>query len=192
MSTTAASASRIAVLAAATAFTACGWGRDPEPAPLRPATVDERKGTYRGVGIGTTRADARRELGRVESGPTDPLAPIGVDADEVGVPPSPRDPGGPDGIAIWRFERAVMAAGGGRAWLLSIAADDAVTAERVGVGSTLDDVRAAYRGMDCGTVNENTEYPQFVYCTVRVAPERYLFFAYDPVRSITMSTEPLL
>ena len=192
MSTTAASAARIAVIAAATAFTACGWGRDPEPAPPRPATVDERQGTYRGVGIGTTRADAKRELGHVESGPTDPLAPLGVDADEVGVPPSPRDPGGPDGIAIWRFERAVMAAGGGRAWLLSIAADDAVTAERVGVGTTLAEVRVAYRGMDCGTVNEGTEYPQFEYCTVRVAPERYLFFAHDPVRSITMSTEPLL
>ena len=37
-----------------------------------------------------------------------------------------------------------MAAGRGRAWLLTVAAEDAVTVAGVGVGSELADVRAAY------------------------------------------------
>jgi hypothetical protein len=147
--------------------------------------------TYRGVGIGSTRDEARRELGRPQSGATDPLAPIATDGLDVGVPPSPHDPRPSRGIAIWRFEDVVMAAGRGRAWLVTVIAEDAVTREGVGVGSALDDVRAAYPDADCDKANEGTEYTQFEYCTLRVAPERYLWFAYDPVRSVTMSREPL-
>jgi hypothetical protein len=84
-----------------------------------------------------------------------------------------------------------MAAGRDRAWLVTVAPEDAMTSEGVGVGSELDDVRAAYPGAECGTENEGTEYTQFKYCTLRVAPERYLWFGYDPVRSMTMSRRPL-
>jgi hypothetical protein len=166
-----------------------GCGSDPAPHP--PVTVDEQAGTYRGVGIGSTRAEARRELGRVAGRPTDPLAPIGADALETGIPPSPRDPRPSPGIAFWRFDDVVMAAGAGRAWLLAVTKQDAVTRAGVGVGNDLDEVRAAYPDAECGTANEGTEYTQFDYCTLRVAPRRYLWFGYDPVRSITMSREPL-
>ena len=125
----------------------------------------------------------------MESG--DPLAPVGVDGEDVGVPPSPRDPPDSGGIAIWRFEDAVLAAGSDGAWLVTVTAEDAMTGEGVGVGSGLDDMRSAYPGAECDTANKGTEYPQFEFCTVRVAPERYLWLAYDPVRSVTMSREPL-
>ena len=127
----------------------------------------------------------------MESGPTDPLAPIGADGLEVGVPPAPQDPRPYSGIAIWRFQDAVMAAARDRAWLVTVVAEDAVTGKGVGVGSELDDVRTAYPDAECDTANQGTEYTQFEYCTQRVAPERYLWFAYDPVRSVTMSREPL-
>jgi hypothetical protein len=162
-----------------------GCGSEPE----RTATIDELAGTYRGVGIGSTRNEAERALGRPESGATDPLAPIDDDPVEIGIPPAPQDPG--TGIAIWRFEHVAMAAGRGRAWLVSVAVKDAVTREGVGVGSDLDDVRAAYPAAECGTANAGTEYTPFDYCTLRVAPRRYLWFGYDPIRSITMSREPL-
>ncbi len=183
-----------AALIAAAALAGCGSDQDAPAAELAsrgPATVDEGAGTYRGVGLGSTRDEARRELGRLESGATDPLAPIGTDPVDVGVPPSPQEPRDSGGIAIWRFEDAVMAAGRGRAWLVTVAADDAITGEGVGVGSELDDVRAAYPDAECDTANEGTEYTQFEYCTLRVASERYLWFAYDPVRSVTVSREPL-
>lgn len=176
-----------AALIAAAALAGCGSDQDSP----RPATVDERAGTYRGVGIDSTRDEAQRELGRLESGATDPLAPIGTYGAKLGVPPSPQHPRDSGGIAIWRFEDTAMAAGRGRAWLVLVAAEDAVTGDGVGVGSELDDVRAAYPGAECDTANEGTEYTQFEYCTLRVAPERYLWFAYDPVRSVTMSREPL-
>ncbi|HWM08762.1 MAG TPA: hypothetical protein VNO82_05445 [Solirubrobacteraceae bacterium] len=189
------SAERVAAaLIAAAALVGCGSEADTpasEPAPRGPATVDEQAGTYRGVGIGSTREEARRELGRVESGPTDPLTPIGTDALEVGVPPAPRDPRDAGGIAIWRFEDAVMAAGRGRAWLVAAAADDAVTTKGVGVGSALGDIRAAYPDAECATANAGGEYVKFEFCTLRVAPDRYLYFGYDPVRSVTMSRMPL-
>jgi len=174
--------------------TLAGCGSEPEPTATAtasgPATVDERAGTYRGVGIGSTKQQARRELGRAESGPTDPLAPIGTDPADVGVPPAPQDPS-KGGIAIWRFEDAVMAASESRAWLLTVTTKDAVTNEGVGVGSKLDDAKTAYPDAECATENEGTEYTQFEFCTTRVAPDRYLYFAYDPVRSVTVSQQPL-
>ena len=84
-----------------------------------------------------------------------------------------------------------MAAGAGRAWLVAVAKEDAVTRAGVGVGDDLDDVRAAYPAAECDTANEGGEYTQFDYCTLRVAPGRYLWFGYDPVRSVTMSSEPM-
>jgi hypothetical protein len=190
------SAERVAAaLIAAAALAGCGSGQDSpgrESASHRPAAIDERAGTYRGVGIGSTRKEARRVLGRVESGPTDPLAPIGPDVPDVGQPLSPQEPRDSGEIAIWRFEDAVMAAGRGRAWLVTVATKDAVTREGVGVGSDLEDVRAAYPDADCDTANEGTEYRQFDYCTLRVAPDRYLWFGEDPVRSVTVSRAPLI
>ena len=79
------STARALLVIAAAAVAGCG-GSDDDP-PQRPATIDERAGTYRGVGIGSTRAEARRELGRVEGRSTDPLAPLGADALETGIPP---------------------------------------------------------------------------------------------------------
>jgi hypothetical protein len=61
----------------------------------------------------------------------------------------------------------------------------------VGVGSGLDEIRDAYPDAECGIANEDTEYTQFAYCTTNPAPDRYRYFAYDPVRSVTMSREPL-
>jgi hypothetical protein len=179
---------RVALIALV-AVAGCGSDPDPPP-PDRDATVDERAGTYRGVGIGSSAAEARRELGRLETGATDPLAPIGTDGSDLGFPPAPRNPPS-GGIAVWRFEDVAMAADRDRAWLVTVAADDAWTQAGVGVGSALEDVREAYPDADCDTAYEGSEGPQFDYCTVRVARDRYLWFAYDPVRSLTMSREAL-
>ncbi|HEX8206732.1 MAG TPA: hypothetical protein VF587_11800 [Solirubrobacteraceae bacterium] len=110
---------------------------------------------------------------------------------EVGVPPAPKDPPGLDAIGVWRFKGAAMAADRGEAWLVVVSARGARTAERVGVGSSLDDVREAYDGARCTVANEGTEYVSFEACQVRVRPGRYAWFAYDPVRSVTLSRAPL-
>jgi hypothetical protein len=182
------------MLAVLVVCAACGSDPEPpepDPTPDPRATVDELAGTYRGVGIGSTRDEAELVLGRLETGPNDPLAPIGGDPVDLGFPPAPQDPRPSPGIAIWRFDDVAMAAGRGRAWLVAVAAQDAFTRAGVGVGSDLDDVRAAYPAADCDTANEGTEYTPFDYCTLRVAPGRYLWFGNDPVRSLTMSREPL-
>jgi hypothetical protein len=148
--------------------------------------VDVREGTYKGVGIGSTRVQAQRQLGRATTKSTDPLRPRGAD-DPIGIPWAPQQPRESCGSAIWRFEEAAMAAGCGRAWLVAIAAEDAVTEEGVGVGSSLADVRSAYPRAECYVENEGTEYTSYPLCVLRVARERYLAFGYDPVRGVTMS-----
>ena len=48
-----------------------------------------------------------------------------------------------------------------------------------------------YPDLHCGTANEGTEYITFPYCGGRIAPQRYVWFGEDPIRSISLSVTPL-
>lgn len=194
-----------ALVAAALCVAGCGEGGGDgkkrthpvaDTAPRRatggPATIDAAAGTYRGVGIGSSRAEAGRVLGRSTARSQDPLSPLGKEPLDVGVPPSPKEPRGLDPIDVWRFRDAALLADRGKAWLIVVSAADARTKEGVGVGDALGDARAAYSEPQCGVANEGTEYVQFRYCQVRVRPGRYAWFAYNPVRSITLSRARLI
>lgn len=156
-----------------------------------PVTIDERAGTYRGVGLGSSRRAARQRLGDGPAGPDEPLAPVGRKPLVTGVPPGPRTPAGRAPSTVWRFPGAAMVADDGEAWLAVFAAEDARTAAGVGVGSRLDEARKAYPGSYCAIANAGTEYVSFDFCTARVSAGRYVWFAYDPIRSVTVSRAPL-
>jgi hypothetical protein len=180
----------------ATSSAGCGGGDDPDrrrqdTRSLGSATVDASAGTYRGAGIGSNRIEAERVLGPSRGGPGAPLEPLGEEGLAVGVPPALEEPPGLDGLTAWRFRDAAMLADRGRAWLVVVSLGDARTKEGVGVGSSLDDVRDTYESPQCAVANEGTEYVRFPYCQVRVRPGRYVWFAYDPIRSVAMSRAPM-
>jgi hypothetical protein len=153
------------------------------------ATLDERRGTWRAIGIGSTRRDVQRALGRVRNG--DPLAPLGRNPLPTGVPPGPDTPRGKTPGQVWRATDAALVAHRNRAWLLVISAQGVVTRRGVGIGDTLDEVRKAYPHFRCEVANKNTEYVQIEFCTGRVAHRRYLWFGHDPVISVTVSEAAL-
>ena len=181
---------RAAALVLALVALGCGSSGDDDP-PEGPPTVDERAGTYRGVGLRSTLADARTRLGTAREGPSEPLAPLGDRPLETGVPTGPRNPKGMGPQTVWRFREAAMVADRGRAWLAVFTAKDARTTAGVGVGSTLDEARRAYPGSYCATANEGTGYVTFPFCTVRVAAGRHLWFAHDPVGVVGVSFAPM-
>ncbi|CAA9515206.1 MAG: hypothetical protein AVDCRST_MAG85-2570 [uncultured Solirubrobacteraceae bacterium] len=172
----------------------CGSTDEVERRPATPprgALVDLDRGTYEGAGLGSTRRQVAEAFGRVPA-PDQVFAPLGREAVEVGLPPSPRSPPGRAPTAIWRLPDAALIADDGRAWLLAVTAPGARTRAGVGIGSSLEDVRRAYPGMRCGTTNEGTEYAGTDYCTARVARGRHVWFGGSPVRSITVSRAALL
>lgn len=177
----------VGALGCSTADSASGPSGDPG----QPATIDERAGTYRGVGLGSSLPAVRRRLGEGRAGPNEPLAPLGGKPLVTGVPPAPRNPAGLGPSTVWRFPGAAMVADDGEAWLAVFAANDARTAAGVGVGSRLEEARKAYPGSRCEIANADTEYVSFEFCTARVAAGRYIWFAHDPIRSVTVSRAPL-
>ena len=52
-------------------------------------------------------------------------------------------------------------------------------------------MRRAFPDSYCAVANEGTEYISFPYCTGRVAPGVFVWFGYDPVRSVTFSRGPM-
>lgn len=160
-------------------------------APVEEATLDLRRGTFDGVGIGSTLEGVRTRLGNSRVGPDKALAPIDRQPLVVGAPPAPQNPSDAVPEEVWRFKEAAMVADGGRVWLALFTAKHAVTSGGVGTGSSLASIKKAFPQSSCDTANRTAEYVQFEFCTVEIAPERHVYFAYDPVRSITISRAPL-
>jgi len=160
-----------------------------ESAPLVKEDLNLRRGTWRGVGIGSTRRQVIRRLGRIKQG--DPFAPLGADSFDVGAPPTPRNPPGTGLGQVWRGRNFVMTADRGRAWILLVSARGTKTGKGVGVGDSLADVKKAYPKLRCGTANEGAEWPEVEYCQGPVARGRRVWFGGDPVQSVTVSKAPL-
>ena len=105
-----------------------------------------------------------------------PFEPLNMDFYDAMFPTSPGYPANHKTNAIWRFTDAAIDAYDGKAFTFVITARDAVTKQRVGVGNTLEEVRAKYAGLKCGVANEGAEWPEIPYCTGRVAPGRHIWF----------------
>ena len=154
-----------------------------------PVTIDERAGTYRGVGLLDTRRTVERRFGRAQVTKDGPWEPLDIDFYDAALPTSSGYTTGAH--AVWRFKSVAIVSYGGKAFTMAVTAPGAITRRRVGVGSTLAQVRAQYSGLRCDIANEGTEYPMYPYCAGRVARGRYAWFGGDPVRSVTLSRKTM-
>ena len=182
-------------LALAALAAGCGGSDDGEDA--RPLPLDERAGTFRGIGFGDSPADIRRVFGRpTPYSQTEGSMPLGDDFYDVGgpttseFPPEARKPGRSTEPGVMRYRGVTFSTYSGEVYELFVTAEGARTREGVRIGDDLDEAESAYPQLDCDTAYENSEYPEYPYCTGRVARARYVWFGEDPIRSIVISKYP--
>ena len=176
----------------------CGSSGGINKRDIRP--VDERRGAFRGVRFGDTRFEMTAALGerRRRGAPK-------YDVDRDGGPLSWRPPGGTRQESEFEYPGVVVGLAYGRrpgpgenpprpgsVYAFIITDPRAETTRGVRVGDPLAKARRRYPGLRCteGNGGANSEYPQFPTCVGRVAPNRYLGFSQNPIKTITLMTVP--
>ena len=173
----------LALPALALALAACG--------EAKPTRIDELRGTYRGVGIGSEPRSIARVFGEERlSGPNEGIAPRGDEFVEIGGPASFASPCRAASPTL-RYEHVSFAFCNGRVYFVLVAVDGARTRRGVSIGDSLDEVRRAYPSARCGEAPAGESlfggqewYP---YCAVRTADERWVWFGRDPIKSIALA-----
>ena len=189
-----------AVYLLASGFFGCG-ADDPVPSasdPLR--LIDERAGTYRGAGIGQSRNELVRHLGKPPAEPQNEagrMAPLSLRPDDLAALPGalpPQEVSTHDRARIKavRYKNvSFLVAPDVGTYTVMVADPDARTSRGVRIGRPLASARDVYPDLSCGRKNVETEYRQFAYCTGEVATRRYIWFGGDPIRSIAITVRPL-
>jgi len=77
-------------------------------------------------------------------------------------------------------------------FVIAILADGSRTSKGVGLGSTGQEVKAAYPGLECGSSNARAEEAPRPFCSGRVATGIHVWFGEDPVKSVLIATGPFL
>jgi hypothetical protein len=157
-----------------------------EPARTERVLVDPAAGTFRGVRLGATRAEAVARLG--EAPPwtdDDPVEPLEEDWTEIGAPSVMTFPGTPD---VLRYPRTVVELEDGRVIAIVTAELGATTPPGVAVGDDLASVRAAYPALRCWDAPVAGGHGSYPVCSGRVESRRWLWFGEDPIRSITIAS----
>ena len=153
--------------------------------------LDWKRGTYGGVRLGDTTAQTIRALGRPQKrGRNEPIEPIGEDAYEIGALTNYSSPDIGRRVADFeqlRYRHRVFSTTGGRVTSWGVTDRGAETPEGVGVGDPRDLVKRRYRGANCYTANEKTEYADYPLCKVRVCKGRLLAFGGDPIKSVWLA-----
>jgi hypothetical protein len=185
---------RLAVAAGTVVLALRGCGDDPPSATGPPGKLDETSGSFRGVRLGDSDAEVRRKLGEPErNNASTGIAPVGSDVDDLEVPPviNPPPGTGPVGDHTYRYRGVTFLTTrrfGVYAFLVTAPAS---TRRGVRIGDSLASVRERYPGIRCKTATAEGNAPIYDYCTGRVRHGRYIAFAGDPIKSITVATNEM-
>jgi hypothetical protein len=161
-------------------------GRTTETDDVRPI-VDEQRGRYGDVRLGSSEADVRAAFG--EPGGGDGFFPL--EAESYRGPVSIASPGGRQPILL-RYERvAFLVAPGRGVFALSVTDPEATTARGVRVGDPLDLVRENYEHVRCGKAVAGEavsggDPPTYAWCRMRLDSVE-VFFGDDPIESVTLT-----
>lgn len=155
----------------------------------RAVVIDESRGTYGGVALGSSARDVRRAFGRgVSAGG---FAPLGRLPAEVGVPPFLPNPSGAgqERPMLERFADAAFLLSGGRVFAMMVTSPRVRTGRGVAIGSSLADVKRTYGSARCskapGGETLTGSLATYPVCRIRLTRDRSLWFGGDPVRSFT-------
>jgi hypothetical protein len=160
---------------------------DRETGPTQRTTLDER-GSYGGVGVGSSEADVRAALG--EPGGGDGYNPLS-ESDYRG-PPHIRVLGGVKPILLRYDETAyLLNTRTKRVFSMIVSKPGATTSRGVGVGDPLSGVRRNYENAVCGRAVAGEplfgdEVPTYPWCRIRRGDVE-VFFGDDPIQSITVT-----
>jgi hypothetical protein len=181
-----------AVELTATVLAACAFGygvwsdqRVIDRHPGRPSTIDDVRGTFRGVGPGDPSSVLRRRLGAPVVARIPAVGfgtPLGESrGDFVG-------PSGSSGEVTWRYRGLAVVTDRERAEQLVVTDAAAQTPAGVGVGDSLAVASRAYRHLVCdgeitGSDASNPEYPT---CSGHLAGRHGITFYGDPIESISL------
>jgi hypothetical protein len=153
--------------------------------------IDEKAGTYGGVGLDASAADVVDVFGESPPLGDDPVIPLGSDVTELDTSSSGCPPGGPGG---WlRYEVVSFVLVDDRVCEVIIAEEGAATRRGVAVGDDLDAASEAYPEFECGEAADGEglfgTQPTFSYCTGSIG-DHYLWFGGDPVNVIELNAKP--
>lgn len=179
-------------LAAAALTSVSGCGSSPDRgAAARAGRIDERAGTYRGVGLDDSAARVKRVFGKPAPFRGD-LSPVGHNFYDDGAPVAVQKPPSHRRDGALRYRTASFDVADGTVYGVEVVEQGARTNSRIRIGEPLASARRKQPGLRCGTALEGTDYQTFPYCTGKVAPGIYMWIGQDPVASITLAHKPLL
>jgi hypothetical protein len=186
---------RLALVALAVILAGCG-GHAPKP-----TTINEQRGTYRGVGIGDRPETVFRVFGRVPlSGTDQPVTPLEDDFVAIGgatviATPCKAIPPGTNRQALLRYDHVSFLLCDGRVYAVIVAVKIARTLRGVAIGDGLDEVQRSYGRLSCGDAPYGEGFfgqqPSYPYCGGKLHAKRWIWFGRDPIRSITISATAL-
>jgi hypothetical protein len=151
-----------------------------------PLLINERRGSYGDITFGSSASDVRRAFGQPSGG--DGFFPL--DEESFRGPPSIPDRGGKP--TLLRYEQvAFLVSPTIGLYAITVTGPEAKTLEGVGIGNSLDAVRAKYGRVRCGEAVAGepifgSDVPTYRWCRVGVG-RTDVFFGDDPVESVTLT-----
>lgn len=154
--------------------------------------IDELGGTYQGVGLGAPPGAIRKRFGRpARFTPSAGIMPVGQSPVDVAGPNFVAGPGGRGRDRVLRFRGVSFLTHANVTFAFLVTARDVRTRRGIGVGDSLAAVRKRYLHLRCASAEDAHGAPDFPYCGGRIAARRYIFFAGDPIASISVASTPL-
>jgi hypothetical protein len=174
------------------ALAACGDESD-AARPPPDVVIDERAGTFDGVGLGDRPAEIRRALGRGTDRRMISRLPRRLSVTELGLPWTLDPVPGVSRKKVLTMRRdgvSMLVAPRTGAYAVFVWRPRARTSRGVAVGDDLDAARERYEDLRCDVRNRNSEYGSYPFCEGRVG-DTYVWFGQDPIRSISLASTPL-
>lgn len=178
-----------------------GCGEDSTGSPTQGRavlTINERGGTFRGVGLASSRTEIEQEFGDPEPySRAHGVVPVGHRFYELGLPDriappergeSPRELA--RGVLRYR-DASFQTTEDDGAYAFSVVSP-ARTPRGVAIGDPLREAQARYPGFRCGVRNRGRIGIAYPFCTGRVVSGVYIWFGQDPISSITLASKPML